>query len=284
MRDGEMKVALVSEVFYGTGWRDRLGSALTEARRLGAELALLPELPLNPWSPATTSPRDEDAEAPGGERHQALAEAARSAGVAVVGGAIVRDPASGRRFNTALVLDASGSLLATYAKCHIPREPGFWEAMHYGPGERWAEPIAGLGLRAGVQVCSDNNRPELSHVLGALGAEVILVPRATTRGWYENCWKPVFRANAATSSCYVLSANRPRPEQGVELGGPSIAVAPDGRVLLETEDRVAVVALARAAVEEARRDYPGYLDLRPDLYARAWAHVARVRQGTPAPA
>ncbi|RMH31529.1 MAG: hypothetical protein D6692_00345, partial [Planctomycetota bacterium] len=58
------------------------------------------------------------------------------------------------------------------------------------------------------------------------------------------------------------------------IAGPSIAVAPDGRVLLETTDPVATVTLRRDAVERARRDYPGYLAMRADLYARAWTEIA----------
>src|SRR5262249_53186457 len=69
------RVALLSEVFVGDGARDRLAARLAAARGLGAELAVLPEIPLNPWSPATTVPRDEDAEPPEGPRHRALARA-----------------------------------------------------------------------------------------------------------------------------------------------------------------------------------------------------------------
>jgi predicted amidohydrolase len=34
-------------------------------------------------------------------------------------------------------------------------------------------------MRFGIQVCSDVNRPEGSLLLGALGAEAIVCPRAT---------------------------------------------------------------------------------------------------------
>ncbi|MFQ5741234.1 MAG: hypothetical protein ACE5JX_19725 [Acidobacteriota bacterium] len=66
---------------------------------------------------------------------------------------------------------------------------------------------------------------------------------------------------------------RPRPEQGVPLGGPSLAVAPDGSVLVETTDALAVVKLERQRVVAARGDYPGYLPVRADLYARGWSRV-----------
>jgi predicted amidohydrolase len=105
-----------------------------------------------------------------------------------------------------------------------------------------------------------------------MGAEAVLAPRATVLRTAER-WKIVFRANALTSTMFVLSVNRPAPEQGVLIGGPSFAVAPDGRVLLESTETVSVVALDRSIVAQARHDYPGYLPIRSDVYAKAWSRV-----------
>jgi predicted amidohydrolase len=271
-----LSIALISDVFFSPDGAERLRARLQEAKRLGADMALLPELPLNPWSPATKNARDEDAEPPGGPRHRALAGAARAAGLAVVGGAIVRDAESGRRRNTALVFDASGALVAAYAKLHLPEEEGYWETSHYEPGTSAPEVIHAFGLPVGLQICSDVNRPEGCHLLGAMGAEAILAPRATPPETWPR-WELVLRANAVTSTAYVLSVNRPAPEQGAPIGGPSIAIDPFGNVLVDTTDPLAVVTLDRAVVERARLEYPGYLATRADLYARAWESVARRR-------
>jgi len=268
-----LTIALISDVFFDDRPAERLRARLAEAESAGAALAVLPELPLNPWSPATKSARDDDAEPPDGPRSKMQSEAARSVGIGLVGGAIVRDPATGWRHNTALVFDSSGRLAATYQKAHIPEEPGFWETSHYAAGEFPPQVVQGFGLRFGVQICSDINRPEGSHLLGAMGAEVIVAPRATEQRTYPR-WRIVFQANALTSCAFVASVNRPRPEQNVLIGGPSIAVAPDGQVLLETTDPVGVVALDRARIVRARMDYPGYLPVRADLYARAWASIS----------
>jgi predicted amidohydrolase len=84
----------------------------------------------------------------------------------------------------------------------------------------------------------------------------------------------VFRANALTSATYVLSVNRPAPEEGVLLGGPSIAVDPNGEVMVETTDRLALAHLDAATIQKARKDYPGYLPIRSRLYADAWGAIA----------
>ncbi|RMH27715.1 MAG: carbon-nitrogen hydrolase family protein, partial [Planctomycetota bacterium] len=247
MATDTLTVALISDVFPDESHDERLRGRLAEARALGATLAVLPEIPLNPWSPATKEADDADAEPPGGPRHRRLAAAARDARLAVVGGAIVRDPETGSRKNTALVMDDRGELVGTYCKAHIPDEPGFWEIYHYDPGTEPPAPFDALGFPFGVQICSDINRPEGCHILGARGALAVLAPRATEAITYQK-WRPVFIANALTSGLYVLSVNRPAPELGVLIAGPSIAVAPDGRVLLETTDPVATVTLRRDAV------------------------------------
>jgi N-carbamoylputrescine amidase len=269
-------VALVSDVFHDPVGPARLANRLVDARARGAELVLLPELPLNPWSPATEIPRDEDAEPVEGPRHQILSAAARDVGIAVVGGAIVQDDQTRRRHNTALVFDRGGRHLLSYRKVHLPEEEGFWETRHYEPGDALAPVLDTFGMRAGLQICSDMNRPEGCHLLGAMGAEVILNPRATEAATFDR-WRTVFIANAVTSGAYVLSVNRPREEQGVHLGGPSFAVAPTGEVIAETTDTMATVRLDRAVVSRARARYPGYLATRADLYAEGWQQVKRTR-------
>ncbi len=274
-----LTVALMSEVFWQADGEVRLKQRLAEAEERGAELALLPEIPLNPWRPATKQQVDEDAEEEGGPRTRAMAEAARESGLALVGGIIHREPGTGRRTNRALVFDARGEIVARYEKLHLPEEPGFWETSHYEPGTSAPTRIDAFTVPIGIQVCSDVNRPQGSHLLGAQGAEAILVPRATEERSYQR-WKTVFRANALTSCAYVLSVARPDPEEGVLIGGPSVAVDPDGHVVVETTDRLALVTLDREVVRDARRAYPGYLPVRAQLYADAWRDLAG-RDGLP---
>jgi predicted amidohydrolase len=238
--DGKLNVALISEVFWEADGAVRLRERLADAVGRGADVAVLPELPLNPWRPATKDAVEADAEPMGGARMQAQASAAAEAGIGLVGGIIHRDLDTGRRTSRAIVFDRSGELVATYEKLHLPEEPGFWETSHYEP---------------------------------AAGAMAVLAPRATEERTYQR-WKVVFRANALTSCCYILSVNRPHPEEGVLIGGPSIAVDPNGEVLLETTEPIGIVTLDAATVTQARVRYPGYLPVRARLYADAWSAIA----------
>ena len=271
--DGKLTVALISEVFWEADGAQRLKQRLAEVAERGADLAVLPEIPLNPWRPSTKEARPEDAEPMDGPRATAQREAAAEAGIGLIGGIIHRDD-DGRRTSRALVIDRGGEVRATYEKLHLPEEPGFWETSHYEPGTLAPRRIDAFGLPIGVQLCSDNNRPEGTHLLGAQGAMTMINPRATEEKTYQR-WKTVFRANALTSCLYVLSVNRPYPEDGVLIGGPSVAFDPSGELMVETTDTVALVTLDAKVVTDARRAYPGYLPVRARLYADAWDEVAR---------
>lgn len=272
-KDGKLTVALISEVYWEADGTQRLRQRLAEAAERGADLAVLPELPLNPWRPASKEVRDEDAEGMDGERTRIQAEAAAEAGIGLVGG-IIHRAEDGERTSRALVWDRSGELRATYEKLHLPEEPGFWETSHYRPGSEGPRRIDAFGMPIGVQLCSDTNRPQGTQLLGAQGVMAVVNPRASEERTLRR-WKPVWRANAITTCCYVLSVNRPHPEEGVVIGGPSVAYDPNGELLLETTDTLAMITLDAKVVTDARRAYPGYLPIHARLYADAWDEIAR---------
>ena len=276
----QLNVALIRMVFPERDAVGRLREALKQAHSQGAQLAVLPEIPLNAWSPATKIRQDDEAEPPVGPRHRAMSDAAREVGIGLIGGLIIRDPKSRRCYNTALAFDRSGEPVGSYRKLHLPEEEGFWETSHYDPGDKPPSVICGFPMPLGIQVCSDVNRPEGSLLLGALGAEVIVCPRATEAATFPR-WKTVLTANALTSCTYVISVPRPQPEFGVPLGGPSFAVAPTGDVLIETTEPIAVVTLDGDVVDQVRHRYPGYLPVRADLYAEGWKSVTSHRITTP---
>lgn len=267
-----LRVALISDVFLGESAAARLRERLTQAKTLGAQLVVLPELPLLPWVPATRDARDEDAEPPGGPRQQLLASAAAEVGVAVVGGTIVRDPGNGRRENQAIVVDGEGRDRGRYSKLHLPQEPGFWEADHYEPGSGALPLFALHGVPFGIQICSDINRPQGTHVLAARGARLICHPRATEPSTFDS-WQLVMRAAARTAATWIVSVSRPEPELETPLGGPSIAIDPTGNVVVQSTETLTFVDVDTARNEDAIGSYPGYLAVRSDLYAQAWGET-----------
>jgi predicted amidohydrolase len=273
MSVSKLTVAVITEVFFNDSDGSRLAHRLFEARQLGAELAVLPELPLDPWIARRKDALPDDAEAPGGRRHRIMAAAARHVGISLLGGAIIRDPQSGRRHNTALLFDVKGALVAAYSKIHIPYEEGFWESAHYEAGADPPRVVTELGLPIGIQICSDANRTSGCHLLAAQGAAAIFVPRATPESSWER-WRLVLRADAVTSGLWIVTANRPAEGRPSPIGGPSAVIAPDGAVVAESTDPILIATIDGAAVFRARRDYPGYLDFQPEVHGRGWLALA----------
>ena len=269
-----LRVALVTEVFFFDLKGVKLRRHIARAKAEGADLAILPELPLNEWAPHSRVAKPEDAEEPDGPRQRAMSEAAAEAGIGLLGGAIVRDPDTGTRHNTALLYGPDGSCLARYRKIHLPEEEGYWETSHYEAGSAPPEVVEGFPLRLGLQICSDVNRPDGFQLLAAQGAEVVCAPRATPPETWDR-WLTVLRANAIMSGTYVVSVNRPRPEHGTAIGGPSVVIAPSGDIVAETAEPLHVVELSRDMVEEAGREYPGYLKRFPSVYAAGWSRLDR---------
>jgi N-carbamoylputrescine amidase len=273
MSHSYLNIALITEVFFDDPDGERLSSRLAQARVAGADLAVLPELPLDPWVPAARVADPRDAEEPNGLRHRLQADAARAAGIAVLGGAIVRDPETGKRHNTALLIDNRGSLIGSYRKIHLPFEDDFWEAAHYEPGAEPPLVFPGFPLALGIQICSDANRTSGCQLLAAQGVGAIFVPRATpAESWPR--WRMVLRADAVTSAAFVVTVNRPPVGDPSPIGGPSAVIGPDGEVVIETDEPLAVVRLDCEAVERARAAYPGSLDFHPGVHEKGWKSVA----------
>jgi N-carbamoylputrescine amidase len=268
----KLTVGLLSEAFFGEDGDERLLDRAHEVAAAGADLAVLPELPLDAWYPADRQARPDEAEDEDGPRRRTLSEVARSAGIALLGGAIVRDRATGERHDTALLFDPDGRLVHTYRKVHLPQEDGFWEGDHYAPGTDPPGVVDLAGTRIGVQICSDINRMVGIHLLAAQGAQLVLVPRATPWNTYQR-WRKVFEVAAVTSATWIVSVNRPRPERGVPLGGASLVVGPDGRTRRESQDPVLICEVDLDEVERMRAAYPGYLAWPAAVYAEGWKRL-----------
>ncbi len=74
-----LSIALITDVFYDDPDGARLAARLDDARQQRAELAVLPELPLNSWCPVRKVVSDDDAEDPEGPRWMRQASSSTTA-------------------------------------------------------------------------------------------------------------------------------------------------------------------------------------------------------------
>jgi len=201
---------------------------------------------------------------------------ARRHGMWILGGTIAeRRPAGeddGRTYNTSLLLDPEGRIVACYRKLHlfdvaIPGGPEFRESKTVVPG---ALPVLGetpFGL-VGLSVCYDLRFPELYRRLALGGARVLFVPAAFTAHTGKDHWEVLLRARAIANLCSVVApAQVGRHSANRASHGHAMIIDPWGTVLAQAPDRPTVVLadLDAARLEEVRRGLPALEHVRKDL-------------------
>lgn len=134
----------------------------------------------------------------------------------------------GKWFNTAQGFSADGKT-QVYRKINLANhERGVFSAGSQLPVFEWPTPEG--KVRFGVQICRELRFPEQWGWLARSGAQVILhLNNAVDDDSIQAVWKSHLVSRAAETQRFVLSANNAAPQQI----SPTLAVAPDGRVLGE---------------------------------------------------
>jgi len=260
---------------------DNLSRALAridEAAAAGAQIVCLPELFRSRYFCQTEDHAKFDlAEPIPGPSTEALSAAAKKHGVVIVGSLFERR-AAGVYHNTAVVLDADGSLAGMYRKMHIPDDPLYYEKFYFTPGDLGFKSFQTRFARIGVLVCWDQWYPEAARLTALSGADILFYPTAI--GWHQSekeqygteqyeAWQIVQRSHAVANGLFVAAPNRVGLEGTVEFWGGSFVAAPFGPLLAKgSHDReeVLLVDCDLARIEETRRHWPFLRDRRIDSY------------------
>lgn len=249
------------------------------AAERGVQLLLFSELFLSPFFPNRLEKEFDRffISLDGPEVAQLRSIAARHGVAAILG---VGERAAAGFFNSALVLDGSGSVLGTYRKTHIPAYfptaapggTGSFEKLYFTPGA--SLPVFDLfGCRFGIQICNDRLYPEPSRVLALAGAEVIFMPICFSTyadpGRRASIWEVPLRARAYENGVWVVAANRVGIEGPRHHLGRSMVVDPRGMIAAEAGTEAEELLVSDIDLDEvgrARKDFPWWRDRRPDLY------------------
>jgi len=252
----------------------------------GAELVCLPELHAGRYFCQTEDPQVFDlAEPIPGPTSVQIAAVAAELGVVVVA-SIFERRAAGLYHNTAVVVDADGSIAGRYRKMHIPDDPGYYEKFYFTPGDLGFRPIDTAVGRLGVLVCWDQWYPEAARLMALAGAEVLLYPTAigwsdaddrAEQGRQRDAWLTIQRAHAVANGLPVVACNRIGHEDdpsgatgGIRFWGSSFVAGPQGEVLDQAGPdaaQVLVVDVDRRRGEQVRRIWPFLRDRRIDAYS-----------------
>ena len=238
--------------------------AAAEAADRGARLVIYPELFLTGYNLGTDLlDLAEPADGPG---MQAAAQIAREKDIALLYGYPER--AAGGIFNSALLLNGGGKILANCRKTHLY---GVEEKRLFEKGDRLA--AANLeGITIGLLICYDVEFPEAVRSLTLAGADLIAVPTALMKPFCRII-DTLIPTRAYENQVYVAYANRCGSEGKMDYCGRSTVAGPDGIVTARAgiDAQMIYTDIDRAAIEAARRDNPVLSDLRPDLYRRSAA-------------
>lgn len=228
-----------------------------EVRRSESDLVLLPEMPFAPWfalAPDYDARVWQRAVASHERWLERLGELAPAAVVATR--PLERD---GRRLNEAFVWDAARGYRAAHVKAFLPREEGFWETEWYHAGKPAFEVIEAGGARLGVQICTEMWSMQHTQRYGKLGAQVIAVPRVTSKDSVEK-WMAGGRVAAVVAGAFTMSSNRTSPDTGPDFGGGGWIASPDGELVAWTtgDSPVCTVQIDLSRADRAKDTYPRY--------------------------
>lgn len=187
--------------------------------------------------------------------------------------------AAGLYHNTAVVLEADGSIAGTYRKMHIPDDPGYYEKFYFTPGDLGFKPIETSVGTLGVLVCWDQWYPEAARLMAMAGADVLIYPTAI--GWdptddqdeqarQREAWITIQRSHAVANGIPVISVNRVGTEPGgAVFWGSSFVAGCQGELLAQADsesETELLVELDATRSETVRRMWPYFRDRRIEAY------------------
>lgn len=206
-----------------------------------------------------------------------LCEVAAQLGVVVVAGLFERR-APGLYHNTAVVIDADGTVVGIYRKMHIPDDPFYYEKFYFTPGDLGFQAFDTRFGKVGVCVCWDQWFPEAARLTALAGAEILVYPTAI--GWLaedkpvygaaqQAAWQTMMRSHAIANGLFVVAPNRVGVEANIEFWGSSFICDPYGNFIKMAGDQpqVLLADCDLGLLDVARTHWPFLRDRRIDAYA-----------------
>jgi len=165
---------------------------------------------------------------------------------------------NGRCVNQGYLWSAATGLRPLRSKYFLPEEPGSWEATWFQRGDA-AFPVYYAGpLSFGLNICTELWALETYADYAALGAELLLSPRATA-GATTARWLAVGVVAAVRSGAFSVSSNRVDPDGTCGGGGWIIDPAGDVLAVTTAAEPFATREIDLAKAARSRHSYPRYV-------------------------
>ncbi|NDR57727.1 N-carbamoyl-D-amino-acid hydrolase [Aliiruegeria sabulilitoris] len=256
----------------------RMMQMMRDAKARGAELVVFPELALTTFFPRWYI--EDEAEIVGwfetempSRSTQPLFDLAVELGIGFHLGYAELTP-QGRRFNTAILVDATGSIVGKYRKIHLPghQEHEDWrpfqhlEKRYFEKGDLGFPVFDAIGGKLGMCICNDRRWPETWRMLGLGGAELVVLgyntpqhyppaPEHDHLQYFHN--ELSIQAGCYQNGLWAIATAKAGREEGCDLIGGSVIVAPTGEILARaagTDDEVITARIDLDRCGEIRRN------------------------------
>jgi predicted amidohydrolase len=193
-----------------------------------------------------------------------LAAAAREGGFSLVAGSVPFRREDGKIYNTTLVFDKTGELVADYDKLHMFSL--YNEERFFHPGAKMTRFVLD-GTHCGLSICYDLRFPELFRSMAVAGTELVFLPAEwpVARG---DDWRLLVQARALESQLFICAVNCVGSFRSETFFGHSLLVDPRGKILAEGggEEEIIYVDADMAEVAKARRAMSVLQDVRWEIY------------------
>ena len=233
----------------------RLIDLLREAHGKKAELVVFPELALTTFFPRwfvndiTEANHWYETEMPSAVTRPLFDEAKKLGVGFCLGYAELTE--SGERFNTQILIERDGRVVAKYRKVHIPgheyHEPDrpfqHAERYYFTPSNEGFGVWPAFNGRMGMMICNDRRWPESYRVMGLQGVEMILCGYNTPLHYVPDPSQDVLQSfhnalvmqsGAYQNGTFVVGVAKGGVEEGVDSLADSSIIAPSGEILAKT--------------------------------------------------
>lgn len=247
------------------------------AAKAGAQIICLPELFKTRYFPQHVGvDASASAETIPGASTDLFSGIARAHNVVIIVPLYEKAP-DGRYYNSAVVIDADGTVSAPYHKVHIPQDPGFYEKGYFYPGEGYRVFDTRYG-RIAVLICFDQWFPEAARCVALEGAEIIFYPTAIghpggdepVEGDWQEAWELIQRSHAVANSVHIAAVNRVGLEETCRFFGGSFVCDAFGKVMVKAGDgeEMLIVSLDLSMNHTVQQSWGFFRNRRPETYGR----------------
>ena len=252
---------------------DKHVTLIEKAGKQGVQLLCLQEIFYGPYFCAEQDMRwYESAEPVPGPTTELMQKLAKKHKMVIIV-PLYETPSTGTYYNTAVVIDADGSIVGKYRKNHIPHcAPGFWEKFYFKPGNLGYPVFETKYAKVGVYICYDRHFPDGARILGLNGAEIVFNPSATVAGLSEYLWKLEQPAHCVANQYFIGAINRVGREKPWNIGefyGQSYFCDPRGQMITlgpRDKDALVMASLNLDDILEVRKVWQFFRDRRPETY------------------